>query len=209
MIKRALFLFAASCCVIPQSGVAQSPATPPALASPAPPLLRRLLRAPPPPEPAGGKRFEQSSQPGVFMGVDTVPVPAALSDQLNLPPGFGLLVDYVVSGSPAEAAGVKTHDILKMLNDQILTSEEQISVLVRSFSEGQTVNLVLLRKGQETKVTATLQRRPAHATDRSAGRGARSHRDEQADDPDGGFQFDLGDVTSPEFSDGLEHYSVE
>ena len=150
-MKRTLLLLTA-CGALPLSGFAQIPATPPPLTPPAPPSAPSAPSAEPP-HPAGRSRS------GVFLGVEVTPLPTALSDQLDLPEGFGVLVDYVVPDSPAEAAGVKTHDILKTLNDQILTGAEQLAVLVRNFKEGQEVTLVLLRKGQETKLTAKLAKR--------------------------------------------------
>ena len=66
------------------------------------------------------------------------------------------MVDYVVPESPAAAAGVQQNDIMRMLNDQILLEPGQLAKLVRSFNEGTTINLTLLRKGKEVKVTPKL-----------------------------------------------------
>src|SRR5205814_677084 len=71
----------------------------------------------------------------------------------------GLVVDYVVPDGPAAAAGVQQNDVIKMLNDQILTDPGQLSKLVRSYSEGTNVTLTLLRKGQEQKVTVKLAKK--------------------------------------------------
>lgn len=94
-----------------------------------------------------------------FLGVETSPVPAVLCEQMNLSKGFGLVVDYVVPDGPASAAGVQQNDILKMLNDQILMEPGQLSKLIRSFSEGTTVTLTVLRKGQEQKVSVKLSKK--------------------------------------------------
>jgi hypothetical protein len=88
--------------------------------------------------------------------VETSDVPSVVSEQLGLAKGFGLVVDYVVPDGPAAAAGVQQNDILKMLNDQILTEPDQLSKLVRSYSEGTNVTLTVLRKGKEEKVTVKL-----------------------------------------------------
>ncbi len=200
MIKKSAFIFlAAACGSFPLNGIAQSPATPPPIVAPVPPVPPSVPDAPPaqrlsPPRPAG------RSQPSVFLGVETGPVPGALSDQLNLPDGFGLLVDYVVPGSAAETAGVKKHDILKMLNDQILTGEDQLSTLVRSFSEGQEISLLVLRKGTETKLTAKLQKRSGQ---HPAGRGPRERHDDFTDESNRNFHFDLDDLSNPDFEDRI------
>jgi membrane-associated protease RseP (regulator of RpoE activity) len=111
--------------------------------------------APPPLE----SREQQPKQPKVpvtFLGVETSEVPGVVSEQLGLTKGFGLVVDYVVPDSPAAAAGVQQNDIIKMLNDQIMTQPDQLAKLVRSYSEGTNVTLTLLRKGKEEKVTVKL-----------------------------------------------------
>ena len=74
--------------------------------------------------------------PITFLGVETSAVPSVVAEQLGLAKGFGLVVDYVVADGPAAAAGLQQNDILKMLNEQILTEPEQLGKLVRSFPEG-------------------------------------------------------------------------
>jgi len=78
---------------------------------------------------------------------------------MNLPKGFGLVVDYVVPNSPAAAAGIQQNDILKLLNDQILLEPNQLRKLLQSFPDGTTVTLTILRKGQEQKLTAKLTKK--------------------------------------------------
>jgi hypothetical protein len=91
--------------------------------------------------------------------VETSELPSVVADQLGLAKGFGLVVDYVVPEGPAAAAGLQQNDILKMFNDQILTEPDQLSKLIRSFPEGTSVTLTVLRKGTETKLTAKLGKR--------------------------------------------------
>jgi hypothetical protein len=52
-----------------------------------------------------------------FLGVATSPAPDTLRAQLDLPRGVGLVVDFVEKDSPAEAAGLKVHDVLEKLDD--------------------------------------------------------------------------------------------
>src|SRR5438552_8920346 len=139
--------------LIPLTAFSQPPTTPPA--PPNPPA------APIPPGPPRDRDREDRMPkvPVTFLGVETSEVPSVLCDQLGLPKGFGLVVDYVVPDGPAAAAGVQQNDIIKMLNDQILTDPGQLSKLVRSYSEGTNVTLTLLRKGQEQKVTVKLTKK--------------------------------------------------
>ncbi|PYJ72626.1 MAG: hypothetical protein DME75_04090 [Verrucomicrobia bacterium] len=123
---------------------------------------------PPPPVPPSGPPDRHEKMPKVpvtFLGVETSEVPGVVSEQLGLPKGFGLVVDYVVPDGPAAAAGVQQNDIIKMLNDQILIDPNQLSKLVRSFSEGTTVTLTVLRKGQEQKIPVKLTKKEVHEHD--------------------------------------------
>lgn len=123
---------------------------------------------PPPPPPGtpptgpvgpGNDRTKEKKVPVTYLGVETSDVPRVVSEQLGLPRGFGLVVDYVVPDGPAAAAGVQQNDILRMLNDQILTEPDQLSKLIRSFSEGTTVTLTVLRKGKEEKIGVKLSKK--------------------------------------------------
>src|SRR5213596_3630925 len=115
--------------------------------------------APVPPGPPRERDERMPKVPVTYLGVETSEVPSVLCDQLGIQKGFGLVVDYVVPDGPAAAAGVQQNDIIKMLNDQILTDPGQLSKLVRSYSEGTSVTLTILRKGQEQKVTVKLTKK--------------------------------------------------
>jgi len=127
---------------------------------------------PPPPPPPGtpptgpvgpgndrDRDRHEKKVPVTYLGVETSDVPRVVSEQLGLPRGFGLVVDYVVPDGPAAAAGVQQNDILKMLNDQILTEPDQLSKLIRSYPEGTNVTLTVLRKGKEEKIGVKLTKK--------------------------------------------------
>ncbi len=145
--------------LLPSAGFAQTtpqtPAVPPVPAVPAVP--------PVPPVPSSDDDDDGDTRapkvPITFLGVETSEVPNVVAEQLGLAKGFGLVVDYVVPDGPAAAAGLQQNDILKMLNEQILTEPDQLGKLVRSFPEGAAVTLTVLRKGAETKLNAKLGKR--------------------------------------------------
>ena len=140
----------------PQAAVPPVPPAPPA--------------PPAPPRGPGHMRMHDHDmgpkEPVTFLGVETSDVPRVLSEQIGLPRGFGVVVDFVAKDSPAAAAGLQPSDIIKMLNDQIIINPDQLGKLVRSFAEGATINLTVLRKSQEVKLTVTLKKH-----DVSMGRG--------------------------------------
>jgi hypothetical protein len=135
--------------LLPIAGFTQPPPNPPS--PPAPPA--------PPNQPGPPQDRHEKKVPVTFLGVETSEVPQVVSEQLGLAKGFGLVVDYVVPDGPAAAAGLQQNDIIKMLNDQILTEPDQLAKLVRSYSEGTNVTLTVLRKGQEQKITVKLAKR--------------------------------------------------
>ena len=132
-----------------------------AFAQPNPPVPPPPPGTPPngPVGPGGDRDRHEKKVPVTYLGVETSDVPSVVSEQLGLAKGFGLVVDYVVPDGPAAAAGVQQNDILKMLNDQILTEPDQLSKLVRSYSEGTTVTLTVLRKGKEEKIGVKLSKK--------------------------------------------------
>jgi len=146
-MKTKFIAFTAAIAFFPIAGFAQTPPAPPG-----PPV------APAPPE-TPDRHEKMPKVPVTFLGVETSEVPSVVSEQLGLAKGFGLVVDYVVPDGPAAAARVQQNDIIKMLNDQILMNPNQLSKLVRSFSEGTTVTLTVLRKGQEQKITVKLTKK--------------------------------------------------
>src|SRR5437868_11978632 len=156
----------------------------PVIASSQPPTPPAPPAPPAPPTLPGGRDERMPKVPVTYLGVETSEVPSVLCDQLGIQKGFGLVVDYVVPDGPAAAAGVQQNDIIKMLNDQILTDPGQLSKLVRSFQEGTSVTLTLMRKGQEQKVPVKLGKKEVPR--RHAMGGMRQ---------DGNFDFgDLGDI---------------
>src|SRR5437588_5660207 len=145
-MKIKLVTIIATVAFLPIAGFAQTPPAPP---------------QPPgqPHPPAPGNHEKAPKVPMIFLGVETSQVPSVVSEQLGLPKGFGLVVDYVVPDSPSAAAGIQQNDILKMLNDQILIEPSQLRKLLQNFSEGTEVTLTILRKGQEQKITVKLTKK--------------------------------------------------
>ena len=90
-----------------------------------------------------------------FLGVETGPVSATTGAQLGLARGTGLVVNHVVSKSPA-AGVLQEHDILLKLDDQILIETRQLAVLVRIRKPGEEVTVTYLRAGQKTTAKVTL-----------------------------------------------------
>jgi serine protease Do len=186
--------------LLPITGLAQTP--------PAPPPPPNQPNQPIPPVPPRDKDKDRDRDKGpkvpvTFLGVETSSIPRVVSEQLNLPKGFGLVVDYVVPDGPAAAAGVQQNDILKMFNDQILMEPDQLAKLVRSYQEGTNVTLTILRKNAETKVTVKLGKREVRTRDNMFDKHRPGHDDfgmmnEHLNDMKrdmGDFKFEFGDMS--------------
>jgi hypothetical protein len=93
---------------------------------------------------------------GAYLGLSTEPVTDALARQLKLEPGFGLIVQSIVPGSPAESAGIKKFDILTRFDDQMLITPVQLQTLIRSRKPDHQIKITLIHQGQTTTVTARL-----------------------------------------------------
>jgi hypothetical protein len=100
------------------------------------------------------RRGKLETEKVAFLGVEASLVPPALSAQLALARGTGLVIGHVAPKSPA-AGVLQEHDILLKLDDQILIEPRQLSVLIRNHKEGDEVTLTYLRGGQ--KATAKVK----------------------------------------------------
>lgn len=75
-----------------------------------------------------------------------------LRQQLDLARGAGLVVDEVAPGSRAARAGFRQHDVLVMLDDQLLLLPEQLAVLLESATEDTPLQCTVLRGGRRVKL---------------------------------------------------------
>ncbi len=97
-----------------------------------------------------------SSEQTTYLGIHVTPVEPGLAWHLGLPDGFYQSVQYIAPDSPAAAAGLKEHDILQKVNDQLIINFEQLHVLIRSKKAGEKVKLTVLRQGSEKQLDAKL-----------------------------------------------------
>ncbi len=91
-----------------------------------------------------------------WLGVGTEELSEALTAQLKLDAGLGLLVTYVANDSPAARAGIQKNDVLLEYDGQRLVLPAQFRKLVQLGKEGDEVKITLLRGGEKESVTAKL-----------------------------------------------------
>jgi hypothetical protein len=93
-----------------------------------------------------------------YLGVCVEPLYSPLGNRLPelLGGDQGVLVASVVSGSPAEKAGIMPSDVLMTYGGEKLFSPEQFAKLVKADKAGREVALSLIREGNVEQITATL-----------------------------------------------------
>ena len=95
---------------------------------------------------------------GAYLGIGVDSPDETLRSQLALPPGAGLVVNFVDDDGPSKAV-IHQHDVLQKLDDQLLVNGEQLITLVRMHKPGDTVSLTLLRQAKPVKLDVELGRR--------------------------------------------------
>lgn len=86
------------------------------------------------------------------LGISLSRATVVLRQQLALKRGAGLVVDQVVTGSPAEAAGFLQHDVLVRLDDQLLVLPQQFDALLEAAEPDGLLECTVLRGGREVAI---------------------------------------------------------
>ena len=104
-----------------------------------------------------------------YLGVSIRDLDDGLAKQFKVPDTAGALAEDVTAGGPADKAGLKTGDVIRKLNGQVIGDAGQLTAQVTNISPGTDVTLDILRDGQPVTIKVTLGERP---TDLSARAGA-------------------------------------
>ncbi len=97
----------------------------------------------------------EKGEPG-FLGVAVRELKPGMRELLGVPAGAGLLVDEVVPGSAAQAAGLRRTDVLMTWNGEKLTSEADLAKLSGAARAGDKVSLGIIRDSKPLTVEAKL-----------------------------------------------------
>ena len=81
-----------------------------------------------------------------WLGVSTQSVTEELRDALDLR-GDGVLVNRVVSGSPADRAGIRKGDVITAVNGRSVESPDDLADVIRGQSAGSTASVRVVRRG--------------------------------------------------------------
>jgi membrane-associated protease RseP (regulator of RpoE activity) len=97
--------------------------------------------------------------PKAWLGVTTQELSDELRDALDIK-NDGVLVNRVVTGSPAEKAGMRKGDVILSINDHSVGSPAALADAVSSAAVGSTAALRVVRRGSIQNVSAKLAARP-------------------------------------------------
>lgn len=111
------------------------------------------------------KKTGKISQP--FLGVRYVLIDKDIKEKNNLPVDYGALVTRgetqsdlaVVSGSPADKAGIAENDIILEAEGKKITKDNTLAKFLQNYNVGDVIKLKIYHKGEEKIIEATLAER--------------------------------------------------
>ena len=96
-----------------------------------------------------------------LLGVEVTDETPQQQQAYGLVPASGALVVSVVSGSPAESAGIKTGDVIVAFNAKSVGSAQELTNDVQASASGRQVKVTLYRGQQKLTISVTLGLAPA------------------------------------------------
>ncbi len=96
-----------------------------------------------------------------FLGIEVAAEPVTLDAALGLGSKHGALVSDVVPGSPAQASGMRSGDVIVSFNQRAFPSPQALLKQIQSLPAGEQVEVGIVRGAQEISLTAKLGARPA------------------------------------------------
>lgn len=88
------------------------------------------------------------------IGISAVDVTEAYSSYLGLP--MGIYVRDISEGSAAEEAGIRVGDVIIGINDEAVSTMEELNSIKNKFKAGETVTLKIYRDGEDLDIPLVL-----------------------------------------------------
>ncbi len=97
------------------------------------------------------------------VGMQPIPLPAGLREKIGHGSPSGLIVLSVVSGSPAEEAGIQLGDILVALEGAPIPDVDELQAALRGENVGRKLKATFVRGGEIVDTQITVAERPRRA----------------------------------------------
>ena len=104
--------------------------------------------------------IETGEVSSAYLGVGTTDLSPEDAERFGLPVESGAIVEQVEAGSGADAAGVRRGDIIVLLGDDPIENAGDLFGALRDYQPGDTVELTVVRDGEEQTLDVTLGERP-------------------------------------------------
>ena len=104
---------------------------------------------------------EPPPAPSAFLGVEIISVDSVIAEQLGISSKKGVLINSVVAGSPAQAAGLERGDVIVALNNRTVKGVDGFREIMGKLDPGDSVRIVYMRNGMKDQAYAELAESPA------------------------------------------------
>ena len=95
-----------------------------------------------------------------WLGVTIQDLKGDLADYYGIKGQSGVLVAEVVSGDPADRAGIKPKDIITDVNGKEITTSRDLTNLAAGLGVGDTADVTILREGKQKTLQVKIGKRP-------------------------------------------------
>jgi S1-C subfamily serine protease len=107
-----------------------------------------------------GQLIETGEVQSAYLGVGTTDLSPEVAERFGLPVESGALVETVEPGTGAEDAGIRRGDIIVGLGDARIESTGDLLGALRDYRPGDTVEVTVVRDGEEQTLETRLGERP-------------------------------------------------
>ncbi len=106
------------------------------------------------------KLIERGEVTYPYFGIEYETLTPEVIAQIDLPVANGVYVINVVPGGPADEAGIQPGDIVTDIGESQINQQTSFSEALFNYEPGDTVDILVIRDGEEMKIEITFSERP-------------------------------------------------
>ena len=95
-----------------------------------------------------------------YLGISLVTLTPAIARSYDLATEVGAMVYRVVTGTPADKAGLRANDVITRIDGETVTTADDVVLAIRAHDIGDEIELTYLRGSREITTSAKLVERP-------------------------------------------------